>query len=87
MKNNKGISLILIILIMLILIIGGFLLYEVWNEDIFGWREEIGSLFSNEDQLNEEENGGKIVITNNFEEEIENITFSEPITDNSNLRK
>lgn len=87
MKNNKGISLILIILIMLILIIGGFLLYEVWYEDIFGWREEIGSLFSSVDQLNEEENGGKIVITNNFEEEIENITFSEPITDNSNLRK
>ena len=87
MKNNKGISLISIILVMLILIIGGFLLYEVWYEDIFGWREEIGSLFSSVDQLNEEENGGKIVITNNFEEEIENITFSEPITDNSNLRK
>lgn len=36
MKNNKGISIISFILIVLILLVAGFLLYQMINEDILG---------------------------------------------------
>ena len=36
MKNNKGMSIISFILIVLILLVAGFLLYQMINEDILG---------------------------------------------------
>ena len=82
MKNNKGISIISLILTILIFILIGFICYEVLYVDIFDIRNEEISIFGGTQIANKIVQKGDEIASNN----IENLSTVEPIV-NNNLRK
>ena len=80
MKNNKGISIISLILTILIFILIGFICYEVFYVDIFEINNVEVSMSNETQTLN------KISQKDNENNTMENIPTVEPIIDDNNLR-
>lgn len=80
MKNNKGISIISLILTILIFILIGFICYEVFYVDIFEINNVEVSMSNETQTLN------KISQKDNENNTLENISTVEPIIDDNNLR-
>ena len=81
MKDNRGISIISLILTILIFILIGFICYEVFYVDIFDINNVEVSMYNETQTLN------KISQEDDKNHNIENISTVEPIINNNNLRK
>lgn len=82
MKNNKGISIISLILTILIFILIGFICYEVFYVDIFDIKNGEISISNGTEMANKTVQKDNEIESNNME----NISTVEPIIDDNNLR-
>lgn len=83
MKNNKGISIISLILTILIFILIGFICYEVFYVDIFDIKNGEISISNGTEMANKIVQKDNEIESNN----IENVSTVEPIVNDNNLRK
>lgn len=83
MKNNKGISIISLILTILIFILIGFICYEVFYVDIFDIKNGEISISNGTEMANKTVQKDNEIESNNME----NVSTVEPIVNDNNLRK